>query len=244
MWVRSPGSLKQVGGDRRPAEVPHRFQCPAFDGPAGADDRHPLAQPLGFGEDVAGQQHGGTAITGLGDALLKDVLHQRVQATTRLVEEQQPGLRGEGGDQRDLLPVALGVGTRLLVRVELEAVDQFGASLLVDAAAHAGQQVDGLAAGQVRPERDIARDIGDLAVQVDRVGPGVAAQQTHGPAVGFHHAQQDPDGGRLSGSVGSEEAVHLALADRQLQAVERARLAESLCQFVDLNRLHLIPPSA
>ena len=32
-----------------------------------------------------------TAVARLADALLKDVLHQRVQATARLVQEQQPG---------------------------------------------------------------------------------------------------------------------------------------------------------
>ena len=122
------------------------------------------------------------------------------------------------------------------MRVEFEAVDQLGASGLVDAAAHAGQQVDGLAAGQVRPECDIAWHIGDLAVQGDRVGPGVAAQQAHGSAVGFHHAQQDPDRRRLPGAVGPEETVHLALANRQLEAIERPGLTESLCQIVDLDR--------
>ena len=49
---------------------------------------------------------------------------------------------------------------------------------LVDAAAHAGQQVDGLAAGQRRPQRDIAWHVGDLAVQRDGVGPRVAAEQS------------------------------------------------------------------
>ena len=158
-WV-----AEQFGFDRRAAEMPHRVQRPALDGLAGADDRHPFAECLGLGQDVTGQQDRRATVARFGDALLKDVLHQGVQAAARLVEEQQPGARREGRDQRDLLPVALGVGARLLVRVEFEALDQLGAALFVDAAAHAGQQVDGLAAGQIRPQRDIAGNIGDLAV--------------------------------------------------------------------------------
>jgi hypothetical protein len=80
--------LSKFGGDRRAAEVPHRFQCPALDGLAGADDRHPFAQCLGLGQDVTGQQDRRAAIACFGDALLKDVLHQRVQAAARLIEEQ------------------------------------------------------------------------------------------------------------------------------------------------------------
>jgi hypothetical protein len=106
------------------------------------------------------------------------------------------------------------------VRVELEAFDQLGAALLVDAAAHPGQHVDGLAAGQVRPQRDIAGHVGDLPVQFDRIAPGVAAQQAHRACVGFHHTQQDADRGGLSGAVGAEEAVHLTLAHGQCQPVE------------------------
>ena len=94
-------------------------------------------------------KHGDAAIARLGDALAKHLLHQRVQATAGLVEEQQPGPRRERGDQRR--PSAGCPSSRsraCLVRVEVEALDQLGAALLVDAAAHPGEQVDGFAAGQ------------------------------------------------------------------------------------------------
>ena len=226
--VRSPGSPSSSALIEVAAEVPHRFQRAALDGPAGADDRHPFAQRLGLGEDVAGQQHRRAAVAGLGDALLKDVLHQRVQAAARFVEQQQPGVRRERGDQRDLLPVAFRVGARLLVRVEFEAFDQLGAALLVDAAAHAGQQVDGLAAGQRRPQRDIAWHIGDLAVQARRhrstgrrrAGAPCRRRRCTRPS----RIRMVVD---LPGAVGPEEAVHLAFAHRQVEAVERAHRTES-----------------
>ena len=215
--------------------MPHGVQRTALDGLAGADDGHPFAQRFRLGQDVAGQQDRRAAVARLADALLKHVLHQRVQAAAGLVQEQQPGVRREGRDQGDLLPVALRVGARLLVRVEVEALDQLGAARFVDATAHAGQQVDGLAAGQRRPQRDIARHVGDLAVQFDGVGPRIAAQQPHAAAVGLHQAQQDADGGRLAGAVGAEEPVHLTFAHRQVEAVQRPHRTEVLGQAADFD---------
>ena len=57
---------------------------------------------------------------------LEDLLHQRVEARGRLVEDQQLDVGGERGDEGDLLAVALRVGAALLRRVEVEALDQVG----------------------------------------------------------------------------------------------------------------------
>jgi hypothetical protein len=54
------------------------------------------------------------------DALAEDLLHQRVQARGRLVEDEQLDVGRERRDQRHLLPVALGVGAAFLRRVEVE----------------------------------------------------------------------------------------------------------------------------
>ena len=51
------------------------------------------------------------------------------------------------------------------------------AALLVEAAAQAAEQVDRLAAGEVRPQRHVAGHVGEPAVQGDRVAPRVAAEQ-------------------------------------------------------------------
>ena len=57
-------------------------------------------------------------------AVVEDLLHQRVQAGRRLVEHEQVHVGGERRDQRDLLPVALGVRAALLGRVEVEPLQQ------------------------------------------------------------------------------------------------------------------------
>ena len=75
------------------------------------------------------------------------------EAETHQHHHQQ---RAERGDQdRCLLAVALRVGARLLARVEREAVDRLGATLLVQSAAHP-EHVDDLAAGQVGPQCNVA----------------------------------------------------------------------------------------
>ncbi len=119
------------------------------------------------------------------------------------------------GHQCDLLPVALGVGAALLGGVQVEPLAQLVPAGRVSAAAQPGEQVDRLAAGQVRPQLDVARDVGQAAVQADRVGPGVAAEQPGPPGVGAQHAEQDPDRGGLPGAVRPEEPVDVAyLTDR------------------------------
>ena len=121
---------------------------------------------------------------------------------------------GERGDQRDLLPVALGVGPALLGRVELEALQQLVPAVRVEAAAQPAEQVDGLAAGQVRPERDVAGDVREPAVQRTASRHGSPPSSRTVAGVGAEQPEQDPDGGRLARAVRAEEAVHLARSRR------------------------------
>ena len=64
-----------------------------------------------------------------------------------------------------------------LRRVQLEPLQQLGARRWVEAAAQPAEQVDDLAAGQVRPEVDVAGHVGEPPVQRGGVAPGVAAEQ-------------------------------------------------------------------
>ena len=198
----------------------HRIDRAGFDGPPGPDDRHPLAQRLDLGEDVARQQDGRTGRRDLVHALAKNLFHQRIQARGRFVEQQQPRVRGERGHQCHLLPVALRVGPGLLARVEVEPLDEFGAPGIVESATHAGEQVDGFAARQGRPQRHVAGHIGEVAVQGDGVAPRVAAEDSRVAGVGAQQAEQHPQRRRFAGAVRAEEAVHLARFDDEVEAVE------------------------
>jgi hypothetical protein len=101
---------------------------------------------------------------------------------------------------------------------------------LVEPAAQPGEQVDGLPAGQVGPQLDVAGDVGEAAVQCDGVVPGIAAEQPGGPGVGAQQTQQNTDGGGLARAVGAEEAVDLAGLHREVESVQGPGLAEGLDQ--------------
>lgn len=60
-------------------------------------------------------------------------LHQRIQAAGRFVEYQQWSSGGEGRDQRNLLPVAGGVGTAGPVEIKVKPIDELGPVAGVDA---------------------------------------------------------------------------------------------------------------
>jgi hypothetical protein len=140
------------------------------------------------------------------------------------------------GDERDLLPVAPGVGARLLGRVQGEPLDERLAAFRVQAAAQPAQQVDDLTAGQAGPQRHVAGHVGQPAVQAHRVVPRVPAEQAGLAGVLLQQAEQDADRRGLARAVRAEEGVHLAGAHGQVQAVQGPGPAERLVQGADLDR--------
>src|SRR6266516_7938519 len=75
-----------------------------------------------------------------------------------------------------------------------------------------------------------------------RVGPAVDAEQFGPAAGGAVDAEQQPDRGRLPGPVRAQVAVHLAGLDRQVEGIERQRLAVALGQALGPYRLHRAGP--
>ena len=125
---------------------------------------------------VRAQEHGLTTVHRLAQTGPELLLHQRIQAAGRLIEHQQPGPGGESGDQGDLLPVTGRVRAAPAVDLQVEPLDQLS---LVGAVrtnrAKVAEQSQGLRAGQIRPQRDIGRDIGQVPVRSHRVG-GIDAE--------------------------------------------------------------------
>jgi hypothetical protein len=219
-----------VGLHGRAREVAQLGERAALHGPPPADDAHAVAQGLDLGQDVAREEHRATLPAGFGHADAEDALHEGVEPRGGLVEQQQLDVGGQGGDEGHLLPVALRVRALLAPGVELEALEEVGAAAGVEPAAKASEQVDHLAAGQGRPQRDVAGHVGQAAVERGGLAPGVAAEKLGRAAVGAQEAEEDPEGGGLAGPVRAEEAVDLAAGHLEVEAVERARAPERLAE--------------
>ena len=150
-----------------PFQMPELGQAPRFDGPAGADDRHPVAELFDLAEDMAGEQHRRPVRGDPPDLAAEHGVHHRIQAGTRLIEQIQPGRAGERGDQCHLLR-AFGV-CRAFCRGSSQILDQFPAQPFLGAAAQPGEQFNDFPAGQVRPEAHVPGNVGDVPVRADRV---------------------------------------------------------------------------
>ena len=224
--VQPGGRPGQFGGDRRPGQMPQPGERAGFHGAARPDDRHPVTQRFHLGQDVAGEQHRAPLAAFFLHAGAERGLHQRVESGRGLIQDQQLGIGGQRRDQGDLLPVALGVRPCLLRRVQVEALQQAGPAVRVQPAAQPPEQVDDLAAGQVRPERHVTGHVRQPAVQRGSVAPRIAAEQPGRPAAGPQQAEQDPDGGGLTRPVRPEEAVHLPGRHGQVKRLQRAGPAE------------------
>ena len=74
-------------------------EAAALHGATRADDRHPVAQCLDLGQDMAGEEHGASLLPLLLDALAEDGVHQRVEALGRLVQDQQLDVRRQRRDR-------------------------------------------------------------------------------------------------------------------------------------------------
>ena len=86
------------------------------------DDRDPLAQPLGVGDDVGREDDRRAVLRLAADQLLEPCLVDRVEPRKRLVEHDQPRLVDDRAEQLDGLRHALGQSADRLLRPFAEAV--------------------------------------------------------------------------------------------------------------------------
>ena len=131
----SSAGVGQLDGEAAPGLAEQLGDPLDRDQPAAADDPDPVADPLHLVELVRGEEDGAAAVAFLGDEGEELLLHQRVEAAGRLVEDQQLGPVEGGEDQADLLAVAARELAERPVEVGAKARRQLlGAGGLGDAA--------------------------------------------------------------------------------------------------------------
>ena len=127
---------------------------------------------------------------------------------------EQLGVRGERRDQRDLLPVALGVGAALLGagRARTARAARPCAAGSSPPRRRPSRSID-LSAGQVGPQVHVAGHVGEPSVQATASRHG-SPPSSRTAGVGAQQPEQHADRGGLARAVRAEEAVHLARARR------------------------------
>src|SRR5581483_1281459 len=170
-----------------------------------ADDADAVAGALNLAEDVRGEENRLAGGARLGHHPVELELVERVEPAGRLIQNQQPRVVHEGLDQANLLLVAARILLELLAQVEVQARGQRFRIATVDAAAQVAQILQNLAAGEVRIERELPRQVADLTVDGDALAVAVHTEDEGAARSGPDEVEEKPDGGRLAGAVGTEE---------------------------------------
>ena len=166
------------------------------------------------------EEHRLAALLGLAYRLAERDLHQRIQAVGRLVEDQQVGAAGERGDQLDPLPVAL--RERVLVDVELEALDERVAVCGVGARAAFREVGERFGARERGPQKRLAGDIGGPSCAATGSRQASIPSNSARPAVGRCKPKSSRIVVVLPAPLGPRYSIHLASA-----APRRARPARA-----------------
>ena len=233
----TPGHTRDVGHgtiegrlDADRAEVSHVGQRARLDQLPLPQDAHAVAERLDLAHDVGREEDGLTPVTGFSDAGAKGLLHERIESARRLVEDEQVGTDHQRADEDDLLAVPPGIGTDLLVRIEVEAGDQLVAVGHVDLAVDPAEQVERLGTGQRRPQVGFPGHVGEAPMRLDGLALAVEAEDLAAPRRRLREAEHETDRRRLAGSIGAEVPDHLPRRDLEVEMVERHHVAEALGQ--------------
>ena len=199
---------------------------------AGVDDRDAIAQFLHLGELVGAEQHG-HALVGQAPDERAHVAHAgRVQAGRGLVEDQQARAPQQRGGDPEPLAHAVRVAADLVLGARASSTDL---EHLVDPRAGAvaverGEQFEVLAAGQIGVEPGCLHEAGDPLERAGALSHRVAPEQLDLAGARRDQPERHPQGGRLAGPVGPEEAVHVPGADVQVDVVDREDFPVTLDQ--------------
>ena len=202
------------------------------------DDRDPLAQPLGVGDDVGRENDRRAGPRLAADQLLEPRLVDRVEPGEGLVEDDQPRLVDDRAEQLDGLRHALGQGADRLLRPVAKVVlieQRVGAAAAFGErqAAQRAHEGDRLARMHRRIEPALLGQIADLGRGLERA---LAAEHAARAARRVDDPEQHAQGRRLARAVGAEQAVDRAGRDGEADAVDRAGLAEILDEIARFDR--------
>ena len=205
------------------------------DQPPLADDRDAIGDVLHLGEDVRGEEHRAARRRALAHEAVELLLDEGVETARRLVEDEELRPVHQRLDEADLLPVALREVGHGAVQVEVEPLDQLVHVARIDADAQAREEREVLAARQARVEGELARDVADVPADLDAL-PARVQPEHDGPARRrTDEVDEEPERGRLAGSVRPQVAEDLAALDLEGEVDDAPRPAVALRQALGLD---------
>jgi hypothetical protein len=144
--------------------------------PTLAQDRDPVGDALDLGEGVRGQKHGAASSAGLGEQPMETLLHERIKAGDRLVQDQQFRLMHERLNQAELLAVAGRQLTNRRVELRVETHSQRVTDAPIDPTPEVGKVVEDVRTGELWVEREIAGKETNPATDLKAVLSGVESE--------------------------------------------------------------------
>ena len=208
-------------------------RCPAGVSSAitrpGAEDGHPVGEPLGLLHQVRDEEDGHAAIADRLDQVPRLAAGLRVEPGRQLVEDRDLRPADERqGDRQALLLAARQVPVgRVALVVEPEVVDQL--ARIGRVSVERGEQVERLADGDPVGQLALLELDADEGPQSVAVPPGIEPEHADRAGVGRPQTGDRLDGRGLAGAVRSEDAEDLALLDGERDAVDGRRDRRSAC---------------
>ena len=119
---------------------------------------------------------------------------------------------------------------------ELEDLPDPSPAAPQEEAEQAGHKVDVLADGQVGKEAEELGHVTDPLASAPAEVSAILAQDARLPRAWGQRSRQDPDGGRLAGAAGSDDAKDRALRHGQRDVLQGHDVAKRPAQIVRLDR--------
>ena len=196
---------------------------------------------LGFVHVMGRHQHRGAGVGQFEQGLPEIAARFRVDRAGRLVQEQQLGRMHHrtGQGQALLLATAEGTGQLgltvvqpVLLQQRLHPLPGLHARQVLDRS----EELQVFAHRQVFVQREALGHVADPAAQCFRLLRHGQAQHLDPPSTRLQQPAQHADGGRLSGSVRPQEAVHLPARHAQVDVVHGQQVTEAAGQAPRVHR--------